>query len=173
MTKALFLDRDGVINKEVEYLYRQDDFVFIEGVFEACLFYKRKGYKIFVITNQAGIARGYYTESDFLIINKWMLECFDENGIKISKVYYCPHHPEYSGECSCRKPKTGMIDKAVDEYQIDLNSSILVGDKETDIIAGIRAGIGRNVLVRSGHKIDEKNTLADIVIDSIKDLMYL
>ncbi len=168
--KALFLDRDGVINKEKNYLYKIEDFEFIDGVFESCKFFQDRGYEIIIITNQAGIARGYYTEEDFHRLNNWMLDEFKKRGINISKVYFCPHHPDFTGECECRKPNPGMILQAQKEFGLDLSSSILVGDKESDIKAGKNAGVGLNILVRSGHKVDEKNTQADLVLESIKDL---
>jgi len=168
--KALFLDRDGVINKEKNYLYKVEEFEFIDGVFDTCKFFQDRGYELIIITNQAGIARGYYTEEDFHKLNDWMLEEFKKRGIKISKVYFCPHHPDFTGECECRKPKPGMILQAQGEFGLDLSSSILVGDKESDIRVGKNAGVGLNVLVKSGHKIDEKNTQADLVLKSIKDL---
>lgn len=146
-SKALFLDRDGVINKEIDYLYRIEDFIFIDGIFELCQNYQNNGYKIFVITNQAGISRGYYKENDFLKLTDWMLNEFALKGIEIIKVYFCPHHPDISGHCICRKPKSGMIKQAQSEYSLDLSSSILIGDKMSDIEAGRNGGVGLNVLI--------------------------
>jgi len=173
MRKALFLDRDGVVNYEKEYLYKIEDFEFIDGVFETCKKYQENGYFLFIITNQAGIARGYYTEKDFEVLTTWMLKEFENRGVIISKVYHCPHHPDLTGECSCRKPNPGMILQAQKEYNINLDESILVGDKETDILTGINAGIKSNVLVRSGHSVDENNSKAIIIIDSIEFLNLL
>lgn len=178
MIKALFLDRDGVINKEKHYVYKIDDFEFIEGIFESCKYFQDKEYLIFVITNQAGIARGYYTNEDFNNITNWMLKQFDNKGIKIAKVYYSPFHPiygigQYKLDSWCRKPNPGMLEQAKREFAVDLSQSILVGDKETDIEAGIAANIGVNVLVRSGAKINEKTTKANLIINSIKELQCL
>lgn len=141
MNKALFLDRDGVVNVEINYLYKKEDFVFVEGILELCNYFQKLGYIIIVVTNQSGIARGYYDEASFEALSRWMVEEFSENGIEIKKVYYCPHHPEISGECSCRKPNPGMILDAKNEFNIDLKNSILVGDKESDIEAALAAGI--------------------------------
>jgi D-glycero-D-manno-heptose 1,7-bisphosphate phosphatase len=152
---ALFLDRDGVINKEKNYLYKIEDFEFIDGVFETCKYFQDKNYLIIIITNQSGIARRKYSEFDFNKLTQWMIKEFKKRDINISKVYHCPHHPNYSGECSCRKPKAGMILKALDEFNIDLNNSILVGDKNSDIEAGIKANINNNFLISTGHKIDK------------------
>lgn len=171
MNKALFLDRDGVINIEKEYLYKIEEFEFIDGVFSRCQHFQENGYLLIVITNQAGIARGKYTEKDFSLLNQWMLQQFNYAGILISKVYHCPHHPEFTGACECRKPKPGMLYQAQKEFNLDLSQCVLVGDKEGDIQAGINAGISRNILVRSGHPVDEENTAASTVIDSIKNYM--
>lgn len=145
--KALFLDRDGVINKEINYLNRIEDFIFIDGIFEICHFFQNKGYKIFIITNQAGISRGYYTEDDYQKLTKWMLEEFQNNGISITKVYHCPHHPEITGICACRKPNPQMILNAQFEFDLNLSESVLIGDKLSDIEAGKNAGVGLNILI--------------------------
>jgi len=170
MTPALFLDRDGVINVEKNYQYAIDDFVFIDGIFEATKFFQDLNYKIVVISNQAGIARGFYSESDFENLTNWMLNNFAEKGIFISGVYHCPHHPDFTGKCDCRKPKPGMIFSAAEDHDIDLKHSVLVGDKISDILAGITAGIPFNVLVESGHEVSFKDKQrANLVIDSIAD----
>jgi len=169
MKKALFLDRDGVINKEKNYLYKIEDFEFIDGVFETCKYFQDKEYIIIIITNQAGIARGKYSENDFNILTDWMIREFEKKDIYISKVYHCPHHPDFSGECECRKPKPGMIIEAKREFDIDLKNSILVGDKNSDIEAGINAGIENLFLVNTGHKII-KNKYEVKVLNNLKEL---
>lgn len=151
MNKAIFLDRDGVINKETNYLSKISDFEFVEGIFDICRLFIELNYKIFIITNQSGIARGLYNINDFNILTKWMLKEFKKKGIQISKVYYCPHHPKYSGECTCRKPKPGMILGAALEYSLNLSESILIGDKLSDIKAGEAAGIRTNILVQTNQ----------------------
>lgn len=146
--KALFLDRDGTINIEKNYVYKIDDFTFQPGIFELVRKYQDDGFLIFIITNQSGIARGYFTEKDFHILNDWMLEEFNTNGIKISHVYYCPHHPEITGNCNCRKPFPGMILQAIKQYNISAVNSVLIGDKKRDILAGQNAGIGKNLYIQ-------------------------
>jgi len=146
-TGALFLDRDGVVNKERDYVWRIEDFNFVDNIFILCKKFQSSGYKIFIITNQSGISREYYSEQDFLNLTDWMLKQFLENGIIISKVYYCPHHPDISGPCNCRKPNPGMIKQAEMEFEIDLSNSILVGDNISDIKAGKNAGVGLNILI--------------------------
>jgi D-glycero-D-manno-heptose 1,7-bisphosphate phosphatase len=144
--KALFLDRDGVVNIDKNYVYRVEDIDFIDGIFEFCDYFQKKGYLIFIITNQAGIARGYYSVEDFRLLSDWMVSVFKERAITISKIYFCPHHPEITGPCNCRKPNPGMILKAAEEYDLDLSESILIGNHQSDILAGGNAGIIRNYL---------------------------
>ncbi|MDO9266674.1 MAG: D-glycero-beta-D-manno-heptose 1,7-bisphosphate 7-phosphatase [Sulfurimonas sp.] len=146
MNRALFLDRDGVINVEINYLHKINDFEFVEGIFELCKKYQNRGYIIIVVTNQSGIARGYYSEEDFKYLTLWMIKEFVKEGIDIKKVYSCPHYPEISGACSCRKPEPGMFLEAQKEFDIDLRNSILVGDKESDIEAALNAGIAETYL---------------------------
>jgi D-glycero-D-manno-heptose 1,7-bisphosphate phosphatase len=141
MNKALFIDRDGVINVDRIHVIQKEDFEFIEGIFEFCRKFINAGYLIIVITNQAGIAKGLYSIDDFMELTSWMEDQFLENGIKITKVYFCPHHPDLSGYCECRKPAPGMILQAVREYNLDILNCILIGDKESDIQAGRNAGI--------------------------------
>jgi D-glycero-D-manno-heptose 1,7-bisphosphate phosphatase len=146
MKKALFLDRDGVINVEKEYLHKIKDFEFIDGIFELCRYYQDLGYMIFIVTNQSGIARKYYSELDFKILTNWMLQEFEHRNIKIKKVYHCPHHPDINGKCDCRKPEPGMILEAKKDFNIDLAHSLMVGDKERDIEAALNAGIKETYL---------------------------
>ena len=150
--KALFLDRDGVINKEINYLYKKEDFEFIEGIFELCRFYQDLGYKIIVVTNQSGIARGFYTEDDFNILTLWMNKEFEKKGLHVSRVYYCPHHPDINGACRCRKPDIGMFLDAQKEFDIDLENSLMVGDHERDIEAAHKAGITQTYFFDEYHK---------------------
>ena len=138
MRKAVFLDRDGTINVEREYIYRIEDFDYVEGIIEALLLLKHLGYQLVIITNQSGIARGYYTEEDFRHLNTWMLSDLKKSGIEISNVYYCPHHPEgkirkYAIKCTCRKPETGLFWQAQEELQIEMNGSYAIGDKMRDL----------------------------------------
>ena len=168
MQKAIFLDRDGVINIEKDYLYKIEDFEFINGVFDSLLYAQDKGYKLFIITNQSGIGREYYTKNDFNTLTTWMLNKFDKRNIKISQIEYCPHEPTNS--CNCRKPKTGMIDNILKNYNIDLENSWLVGDKHSDIKRAINANIKYTIQVQSGHNFKYKDSLADFIIPTIKDL---
>ena len=164
--KTIFLDRDGVINKEVEYLFRIADFEFNEGVFDACLYFQHLDYKIIIISNQSGIARGYYSEKDYLELTEWILDQLRTKGISILDILYCPHGPEST--CDCRKPKPGMLIEAKNKYNISMKDSWMIGDSESDIKAANAAGIFNTILVRSGHLIDESNSNSKFTIDSIK-----
>jgi D-glycero-D-manno-heptose 1,7-bisphosphate phosphatase len=141
MMKALFLDRDGVINIDKHHVFRKEDFEFSHGIFDLCKEYSDAGYLIIVVTNQAGIAKGYYSETDFLQLTAWMIDQFRANGVIISKVYFCPHHPDITGPCDCRKPNPGMILQAIKEFDLDISECVMIGDKESDLQAGHRAGI--------------------------------
>jgi len=153
--KALFLDRDGVINKEKNYVFKIEDFEFIDGIFDFCEYFRKKGYLIFVITNQAGIARGFYSHEDFSALTDWMVAQFAQRNIYISRVYYCPHHPDITGPCDCRKPNPGMILQAANEFDLNLSESILVGDCSHDLKAGENAGILKNYLFREQADFDK------------------
>lgn len=158
--RALFLDRDGVINEDRRYVHRIEDFHFIDGIFDMCRAATDAGMAIIVVTNQAGIGRGLFTEQQFHVLTHWMNARFSDQGVTIDQVYYCPHHPlygtgHYKLDCPCRKPNPGMILRARDEHGICLRNSLLVGDNEWDIMAAKAAGIGATVLI-SDHVPDSK-----------------
>ena len=166
--KAIFLDRDGVINIEVNYLYRINDFEFIEGIFEVCHHFQNLGYSIIIVTNQSGIARDLYKDEDFQVLTNWMIKEFKKNNITILDTYYCPHGPE--SKCNCRKPKPGMLIEAKIKHNINMKNSWMIGDKEVDIKAANDAGIKNTILVSSGHKINEASSNAMFFLDSIKQI---
>jgi D-glycero-D-manno-heptose 1,7-bisphosphate phosphatase len=170
-TKAIFLDRDGVINEDKNYLCRKEDFEFIDGVFEACQYFQEVGYQLIVVTNQSGIARGYYQEEDFHQLTLWMLKQFDIQGVKILDVFFCPHVPEST--CNCRKPKPGMLLDAKHKYNIDMKNSWMIGDKEADVGAANAAGIENTILVKTGHDIDEANTNAKFILKSMQNTIEI
>lgn len=168
MRKALFLDRDGVINVEKDYLFKIADFEFIDGIFELCRYYQDLGYLIIVVTNQSGIARKYYNENDFLQLTQWMMQVFENHHITIAKVYHCPHHPDISGICSCRKPSPGMLLDAKRDFDIDLSNSVIVGDKERDIEAGVNAGLQEAYLYDATATI--KNSKATKIVTNLSQI---
>ncbi len=136
--KAVFLDRDGTINVDKDYLYRIEDFEFIQGVIDALKIFQEKDYLPVIVTNQSGIARGYYSEEDLIKLNTWLTKRLEREDIFLGGIYYCPHLPDapvkrYNCICDCRKPKTGLFYRAAQELDIDLNNSIVIGDRERDI----------------------------------------
>ena len=179
MNKAVFLDRDGTLNIDYGYVHKIDDFHFIEGSIEALKKLKEMGYLLVLVTNQSGIARGYFTEQEFLQLTEWMDWSLADRGVDLDGIYYCPHHPEaklaeFKQDCDCRKPKSGMLLQAIEELNIDPARSIMIGDKIEDLFAGQGAKIKTNILVRTGKEVTAKEEdEADYVLDSIADLPSL
>ncbi len=165
--RAVFLDRDGTINVDHGYVYRISDFEFTKGAIEGLKEMQDAGLTLFIITDQSGIGRGYYTHEDFRKITSHLVAELEKNGIRIKKTYYCPHSPE--DNCECRKPNTKMLLDAKNEYGIELEKSYVIGDKESDILAGKRAGC-KTILVLTGQTRDpdECRTKPDFVA---KDLI--
>ena len=145
--KAVFLDRDGVLDIDKGYIYRPDQVEWVAGAREAVAHLCRLGYQVYVVTNQSGIARGYYTQKDMEKLHTYMAEEIKKAGGQIDGFYFCPHHPtkgvipELTIACSCRKPRPGMILKALEEHGLDREGSFLIGDKESDVEAALAAGI--------------------------------
>ena len=155
--KALFLDRDGVINIDSGYVHKKENFIFLEEIFEVVSYANKNGYLVIVITNQAGIARGLYTEDEFHLISEWMKKEFNKKNCNIDDIFFSPYHPEhgkgkYKLNSILRKPSPGMLIMAKQKYEIDMKSSILIGDKITDIQAGNRAGVGTLILYGNQYK---------------------
>lgn len=173
---AVFIDRDGVINVDHGYVHTVDDFEYIEGVFEACKKLKDMGYLLVLVTNQAGIARGMFTEAEFTRLTEWMDWNFVDHGVEFDGIYYCPHHPtegkgEYLQDCDCRKPEPGMLLSACEEFDIDMDNSIMIGDKTDDMTAATSANVGTKILVRTGKPVTEQGeALASVVLDSVADV---
>ena len=175
MKKAIFLDRDGTINVEKDYIYKSEDLVFEEGSIEALKTFKNLGYILIVVSNQSGIARGYFTEEDLNIFNNNMNEILKKNGVEITEFYCCPHHPdgieEYKKVCECRKPNNKMIEDAIKKYNINREKSYMIGDKTSDIGAGLKSNL-KTVLVKTGYglkdmeKVDKNETL---IYENLKD----
>jgi len=169
MNKALFLDRDGVINVDHGYIYRPEDIEFVPGIFELCQRFRAQGFLIIIVTNQSGIARGFFTESDFAKLTQWMTDQFVLRQCPIDAVYFCPHHAisgvgEYKQDCECRKPKPGMFLKAAKEHDIDFTQSVMIGDKPSDIEAANSVGITHTYFVNNLNiESDKLNNFPQIV----------
>ncbi len=167
--KALFLDRDGVINVDKHYVYRIQDCEFVDGIFDFCMQAKKDDYKLIVITNQAGIAKNIYSKEAYFNLRNYIHDIFVKRGCPLDGEYYCPYHPqailkEYRYESTDRKPNPGMILKAAKDFNIDLKQSILIGDKESDILAAKRAGIGTTIrFVTEGNVYEPQASQATYV----------
>lgn len=156
MKRAVFLDRDGVINRDHGYVHRWEDFEFVPGVLDAAARLSSDGWTLVVVTNQSGIARGFYSEEAYLALTQQMTEVFARAGAPIAAVYHCPHHPEgriaaLAVDCGCRKPAPGLLLRAQDELGLSLPDSVMVGDKASDLAAASRAGVGRSFLICPGQ----------------------
>lgn len=157
---AAFLDRDGTINLDKGYFCRPEEFEFEQGSIEAIRLLNQAGYRVFVISNQAGIALGHFSETQVDELHKWLMAELAQYGAHIDGFYYCPHHAKlgighYKTVCDCRKPAPGLILKAVNEWNIDLNKSYMIGDHNSDVEAGRAAGV-KSIFVRTGHGREEE-----------------
>jgi D-glycero-D-manno-heptose 1,7-bisphosphate phosphatase len=164
MRPAVFIDRDGVINRELHHVHRVEDFHVLPGVVEGLTALAAAGYQLVVVTNQGGIAKGLYSEQDYEHLTQYMRQWFAERGVEFAGVYHCPHHPEgevahLARSCRCRKPEPGMLLQAASDLKLDLNCSAMVGDKLSDIEAARRAGVAHYVLVESGHELPIRTDL--------------
>lgn len=165
MNKACFLDRDGVINEEVNYLHEPEKVVLISGIAEGIKLLKSHGYKCIVVTNQAGVAKGYFPESDIALVHDRVQELLQAEGTALDGFYYCPHHGDFTGECGCRKPAPGMILQGVKDFDVDVNQSFLIGDRMSDINAGHNAKLQKVYLTMTGYG---KEVVASGVPDDIE-----
>lgn len=173
--RAVFLDRDGTINEEVDHLSHPDQFVLLPNSAQAIRLLNKNGFKVVVATNQAGVARGLFGEDMVYRVNDRMREELAKEGASLDGIYYCPHHPdfgagEYRKNCPCRKPLPGMLLQAAQELGLVLEESFAVGDTEKDILAGKAAGC-RTILVLTGYGKDEAEKVSDIVDYTADDLL--
>ena len=176
MNRALFLDRDGVIKQEINYAHRPDQIVYVDGIFDLCQTAQTLGYFLIVVTNQAGIGRGYYTEDQFHHLTRWIQQQFQERGIVLHETYFCPDHPDhglgvYKKESFDRKPHPGMILKGIEKYALSPAASVMIGDRETDMQAAHAAGIGTKLLLCPERP---EHTAADVWITGLhQGLLFL
>jgi len=150
--KAVFLDRDGVLNKELgDYVCRLEDLVVLDN-FAALKTLQDKGYLLIVATNQGGLAKGWYTEETLATMHQHIRDVYHEQGVEITDIFYCPHHPNFTGDCDCRKPKPGLLLQGITKYNIDPAKSYFIGDRERDVEAGTAAGV-KGILIDSDQPI--------------------
>ncbi len=171
--KCVFLDRDGVLNKDIGYLKFPEQLIILPGVIEALKKLKEAGFLLIIVTNQSGIAKGFFYEDDLKKVHNALLEIFNKNNIYIDDIFYCPHHVEgtvepYNISCDCRKPNTKMIKNSVIKYNIDLSKSYLVGDKDTDIQLAINAGL-KSFCVKNDMYEYDKNVVPDYFVEDLAE----
>lgn len=180
MEKCVFLDRDGVLIKDVGYLKNPDDIIILPGTMDALKDLKSNGFLLIIVTNQAGIAKGFFTISDLENVNKRLLNIYEANGIAIDDLYFCPHHENgtvepYNIRCSCRKPDTGMVTDGVEKFGIDINKSFMVGDKDSDILLAKNSGLRSFYIKNSMYEHDE-NIIPDFYVADLEeaaDIIFL
>jgi D-glycero-D-manno-heptose 1,7-bisphosphate phosphatase len=163
---AIFLDRDGTIIEEIGFLDSPEKINIIPGTLRALKIFQNLNYKLIIVSNQSGVARGFFDETTAQIVNEKILDMFSKNGIKIDGIYYCPHHPDYGSpkykiNCNCRKPKPGMIYQAVEEHKLDILQSIMIGDKLSDVLTGKNLGM-ESILVLTGFGKNQRLKLESV-----------
>jgi len=176
--RAVFVDRDGTLNTEIEYLHRVEEFEWIPGTVDAIRRLNEAGVLVLVITNQAGVAHGYYSEDDVHRIHRHMQNELEAEGARIDAFYYCPYHPDgtvakYRRPSRCRKPETGMLERGLAEWKIEPEQCVVIGDRNTDVETGRRMGM-KTILVRTGYGAGETaSTSADHVVPDIASAVDL
>lgn len=177
-TRALILDRDGVINVDHGFIHRIEQFEFITGIFELARFAASLGWPLIVITNQSGIGRGLFEEADYEALTRWMCERFRAEQAPIARVYHCPYHPDhglgrYRIEHPWRKPNPGMILQAAADFGLDLAGSVLIGDRTSDIEAAVAAGVGTRIRLHPAGRVPEPETVSHIVVSSLDEALVI
>ena len=158
--KAVFLDRDGVLNEEIgDYVCRIEDFHLLDN-YDTLKTLQDRGYLLIVATNQGGLAKGWYSEDELAKMHHHLKEAYKERGVGFTDIFYCPHHPDFTSDCDCRKPKPGLLLRAIEKYNIDPAKSYFIGDRERDIEAGVAAGV-KGILVNSNQPLSEVLSLID------------
>ena len=152
--KAVFLDRDGVLNRELgDYIRRFEDFEVLDN-FDALKAVQDKGYLLIVATNQGGLAKGWYSEEELAKMHRYLTDAYKQHGVEITDIFYCPHHPNFTGECDCRKPKPGLLLQGIAKYNIDPSKSYFIGDRDRDIEAATAAGV-KGILIDSNQPLND------------------
>lgn len=152
--KAVFLDRDGVLNRELgDYIRRFEDFEVLDN-FDALKAVQDKGYLLIVATNQGGLAKGWYSEEELAKMHRYLTDAYKQHGVEITDIFYCPHHPNFTGECDCRKPKPGLLLQGIAKYNVDPSKSYFIGDRDRDIEAATAAGV-KGILIDSNQPLND------------------
>ena len=167
--KALFLDRDGVVIEDHGFVHTIDEVVFQKGMLDLGRFFTAKGWKIIVVSNQSGIARGYFTGEEAEVVHRFIAEKFNFHKISITDFFYCPHYPPITGPCKCRKPEPGMLLEAAAKHSIDLANSIMVGDKGSDMQAAAAAGIRKRYFLQGKYEYAPEEGVT--VIRDLRDIL--
>lgn len=167
--QAIFLDRDGTLCRENHYIYRWEDWEWLPGVTVALRGFQRLGFELIVVSNQSGVARGYYAEKDIQRLHAAVKRDLKRRGIRVRGFYFCPHHPDEGRRCSCRKPAPGLLLRAARKHRLDLGRSFMIGDKAIDVEAGRRAG-AKPILVLTGYGRRERKSVGKKVV-AVKDLL--
>lgn len=151
MNKAVFLDRDGVINVERGYTHRLEDFIILPDLIESLQEFLRRGYLLVVVSNQSGIAKNLYKQEEVEVLHAYLIGVLKQYNIQLSEIYYCVHHPDVS-KCICRKPDSLFVEKALARFQIDAAKSFFIGDKERDVEAAEKAGV-KGILIEANSSL--------------------
>ena len=170
MSKILFLDRDGVVNMDKNFVSRIEDVVFVEGIFQLCKYFEEQNYQIVIATNQSGIGRGLFSEQDFYAIMSFILEEFKRHSIEVLACFHCPHGPD--DNCTCRKPLPGLFNQALQQFNIGAENCISIGDRERDIEAALAAGISQNYFLQD-PQMNTGHFLGSIVVNSLSEIVQI
>ncbi len=158
--KAIFLDRDGVLNREMgDYVRRVEDFHILDN-YDSLKILQDRGYLLLIATNQGGLAKGWYTEEEMAKMHRILKDAYHAHGVEIKDIFYCPHHPDFTGDCDCRKPKPGLLLQGIEKYNIDPARSYFIGDRERDMEAAAAAGV-KGILVDSDQPLSDVLGLID------------
>ena len=168
MSKILFLDRDGVVNIDKHFVFRIEDIVFVEGIFQLCKYFEEQDYQIVIATNQSGIARGLFSEQEFHAVMSFILEEFKRHAIVVLACFHCPHGPD--DNCTCRKPLPGLFTQALRQFNTEAENCISIGDRKRDIEAALAAGISQNYLLQD-PQMNTGHFLGSIVVNSLSEIV--
>lgn len=168
--QVLFLDRDGIINVDNHFVFRVEDVVFVEGIFQLCKYFRNRGFEIVVITNQSGVGRGIFSEQELKLVMAYILERFKAEGIEILDYFYCPHIP--TELCKCRKPLPGLFTQAMGKFDVLPENCISIGDRGTDVLAAMGAGIQQNYLLLN-NQFGESHVSGPILVNSLNEIVEI